>query len=75
MAQLGQQANGERMKHIASLLFGLVLLSSGCASLRPPAQDKAAWESEQMEAQKMTAQEEGAWNLLYYVVSGVASAL
>jgi hypothetical protein len=62
------------MKHILSLLFGLVLVGSGCASLRPPAQDKAAWEGEQTETQKMTPQEESAWNLLYHIVSGVASA-
>ena len=32
---------------IASLMLGLVLISTGCESLRPPAQDRQAWESQQ----------------------------
>src|SRR5438046_1207762 len=32
------------MKLFASLLFAAVLFGSGCSSLRPPAQDKLAWE-------------------------------
>ena len=62
------------MKRILSLLFVLVLFGSGCASLRSPAQDQAAWEGEQSETQKMTPQEESAWNLLYHIITGVASA-
>ena len=59
------------MKSIA-LLF-LMLLASGCSSLRPPAQDKLAWEWQQSEGQKMSPGEEGAWNLLYYVAEGASS--
>ena len=59
------------MKSIA-LLF-LMLLASGCSSLRPPAQDKLAWEGQQSEEEKMSPGEESAWNLLYYVAEGAGS--
>jgi len=31
-------------------VVGLALMSSGCASLRPPAQDRQAWEAQQQQA-------------------------
>jgi hypothetical protein len=63
------------MKQFASLLFGLALLGSGCASFRPPAQDKLAWEGQQSEREKMSPQEEQAWNLLYYLAYSASSVI
>ena len=68
-------ASEELMKQITSLLFGLALLASGCSSLRPPAQDKLAWEGQQSEGEKMSPQEEANWNLLYDVVSCVGGVV
>ena len=36
-------------KVIMVLVIGLTLMSGGCASLQPPASDKAAWEAQQQQ--------------------------
>jgi hypothetical protein len=63
------------MKQSAILLFWLALFAGGCSSLRPPAQDKLAWEGQQSEEQKMSPQEEANWNLLYYLASSVGAVV
>jgi hypothetical protein len=53
---------------IIGLVIGLSLLSSGCASLHPPAQDKAAWEEQQkqQEAQKESEMQHDPLGIAFY---------
>jgi hypothetical protein len=61
--------------HITILAIGLALMGSGCASLRPPADDKAFWEyqknQQSQEAQKTESYDWYWLTLLGAVVMGV----
>jgi hypothetical protein len=35
---------------LAAIIGGIALMGCGCASLRPPAQDREAWEAQQRQA-------------------------
>jgi hypothetical protein len=35
---------------MATVVVGMALMGCGCASLRPPAQDREAWEAQQQQA-------------------------
>jgi hypothetical protein len=50
------------------LVIELALMSSGCASLRPPAQDREAWEAQQKqeETQNESAMEKDPVGMLLY---------
>jgi hypothetical protein len=65
-------------KPILISVIGLALMSSGCAYLRPPAEDKETWELQQKheEAQKESAMEKDqlAMSLYWTTVLGEFSA-
>jgi len=50
------------MRQIIALSIALVLMGSGCASLRPPAEDRAAWEQQQKQ-QEETASNSSNWKI------------
>ena len=54
---------------ILVLMVGFALLSIGCASLRPPADDRAAWLGQQEQATTEAEKEVGGWKLLYQLGS------
>jgi len=62
-------------KLIPLLVVTLALLGNGCSSLRPPAEDRAVWLEQQEAANKVDTQEKDPANLLYYLASGLGSAL
>jgi len=53
----------------ASMVFviGLILMSSGCASLLPPAGDKEAWEAQQKQ-EEVQQQSDALGESLYWAV-------
>jgi len=55
------------------LFLGFALLSSGCTSLRPPADDRAAWLGQQEEVTREAEKKLGAdtWKFIYELGSGL----
>lgn len=47
---MNAQIGGKAKLQIVSAAMGLALMGSGCASLRPPTEDKIAREQQQMQA-------------------------
>ena len=56
------------------LFLGLTLLVSGCDSLRPPSQERAAWEYEQRQQAKSLEPDDGTWDLLYWMAYYLGTA-
>jgi len=64
-----------KAKQLQLLVLGFLFMSSGCASLRPPAEDRAVWLRQQEQAGISETQEKQPANLLYPLVTGLEWAL
>jgi len=60
-----------KLRRLVVYIFGFALLSSGCASLRPPGDDRAAWLGQQEEVTREAEKKLGAdaWKFIYEVGS------